>query len=135
MFSTNRTVPDIPLTLFASASGGGEPPYRADRQWVAQDPRGVNRPPPLLYTYVSDFLRHAGMEGQTGTVLSVLVATSVLGIPMVGAHSDRHLRKLVLSDVPALVHIAAGAWPVQDPRCCSFSRPRAGSRAEPWPIT
>ncbi|MFI9387461.1 MFS transporter [Kutzneria sp. NPDC052558] len=80
----------------------------------------------ILYTYVSDFLRHVGMAGQTGTALFVLGVTSVLSTLVVGAHIDRQLRKLVvgstglfavsvlvmavLSGVPALVYIAVGAW-------------------------
>jgi predicted MFS family arabinose efflux permease len=104
--SDTLMVPGLRVILFASAA-----------YMVAHN---------ILYTYVSDFLRHAGMQGQTGTVLLVLGVTSVLSILVVGAHIDRHLRKLVvgstvvfavsvlvlavLSDVPALVYIAAGAW-------------------------
>jgi predicted MFS family arabinose efflux permease len=95
--SDTLVVPGLRVILFASAA-----------YMVAHN---------ILYTYVSDFLRHAGMEGQTGIVLSTLV---------VGTHIDRHLRTLVagstvlfalsvlvlaaLSDVPALVYIAAAAW-------------------------
>ncbi|MFC0111897.1 MFS transporter [Kibdelosporangium aridum] len=80
----------------------------------------------ILYTYVSDFLRHVGMEGRTGLVLFVFGVTSVLSTLVVGMHIDRHLRKLVvastvlfaisvlvlavLSGAPALVYIAVGAW-------------------------
>ncbi|MFI5613948.1 MFS transporter [Amycolatopsis sp. NPDC051903] len=80
----------------------------------------------ILYTYISDFLRHAGMAGRTGWVLFVFGVLSVVSTLVVGMHIDRHLRKLVvgstalfaisvlvlavLSGVPVLVYIAAGAW-------------------------
>lgn len=80
----------------------------------------------ILYTYVTDFLRHAGMGGQAGWVLFTLGVTSVLSVVVVGTHIDRHLRRLVvgstvlfavcvlvmavLSGVPALVYVAVAAW-------------------------
>lgn len=80
----------------------------------------------ILYTYVTDFLRFAGMESQAGWVLFAFGVTSVLSVVVVGAHIDHHLRKLivastllfgvsvlvlaVLSGVPALVYVAAAAW-------------------------
>jgi predicted MFS family arabinose efflux permease len=80
----------------------------------------------ILYTYVSDFLRHVGMEGRTGWALFVFGVLSVLSTLLVGLYIDRHLRKLVvgstvlfaisvlvlavLSDLPSLVYIAVGAW-------------------------
>ncbi|MFI5606399.1 MFS transporter [Amycolatopsis sp. NPDC051903] len=80
----------------------------------------------ILYTYVTDFLRSAGMETQAGWVLFAFGVTSVLSVLVVGAHIDRHLRKLivastllfavsvlvlaVLSGVPVLVYVAAAAW-------------------------
>ncbi|MEV8608143.1 MFS transporter [Amycolatopsis sp. NPDC051373] len=80
----------------------------------------------ILYTYVTDFLRFAGMESQAGWVLFAFGVTSVLSVVVVGAHIDHHPRKLivastllfavsvlvlaVLAGVPALVYLAAAAW-------------------------
>ncbi|MFF3562146.1 MFS transporter [Streptomyces sp. NPDC002574] len=80
----------------------------------------------ILYTYVTDFLRHLGMGGQTGWVLFAFGATSILTVLVVGTHIDRHLRKLVVastalfaiavlvlalfSGVPVLIYAAAAAW-------------------------
>ncbi|MBW8705871.1 Purine ribonucleoside efflux pump NepI [Streptomyces sp. MBT84] len=80
----------------------------------------------ILYTYITDFLRHAGMGGQTGWVLFAFGVTSVLSVLVVGTHIDRHLRRLVVgstvlfaicvfvlalfSGVPLLVYIAVAAW-------------------------
>jgi predicted MFS family arabinose efflux permease len=80
----------------------------------------------ILYTYITDFLGYAGMAGQTGWVLFAFGMTSVLSVLVVGTHIDHHLRKLVvgstllfaisvlalalLSGVPVLVYVAAGAW-------------------------
>ncbi|WIX76492.1 MFS transporter [Amycolatopsis carbonis] len=80
----------------------------------------------ILYTYVTDFLRFAGLESQVGWVLFAFGVTSVLSVVVVGAHIDHHLRKLivastllfavsvlvlaVLSGVPAFVYLAAAAW-------------------------
>src|SRR5262249_18710511 len=59
----------------------------------------------ILYTYITDFLTHAGMSGQAGWVLFVLGVTSVLSVLVVGTHIDRHLRKLI---VGSTVLFAAG---------------------------
>jgi predicted MFS family arabinose efflux permease len=80
----------------------------------------------IVYTYITDYLADAGMAAQTGWVLFVFGATSILSVIVVGAHIDRHLRKLliastfvlgasmlvlaVFADAPALVYVAAGAW-------------------------
>lgn len=80
----------------------------------------------ILYTYVTDYLRFARMESEAGWVLFAFGVTSVLSVVVVGAHIDRHLRKLVVGStvlfavsvlvlalftgVPALVFIAAAAW-------------------------
>lgn len=50
----------------------------------------------ILYTYITDFLRHVGMGGQTGWVLFAFGVTSVLSVVVVGTHIDRHLRKLIV---------------------------------------
>ncbi|MEO3769282.1 MFS transporter [Micromonospora sp. B9E7] len=80
----------------------------------------------LLYTYITDLLLHAEMADQTGWVLFAFGVTSVLSVLVVGAHIDRHLRKLVvgstllfgasvlvlgvLADTPMLVYGAVAAW-------------------------
>ncbi|MEV4597853.1 MFS transporter [Amycolatopsis sp. NPDC049253] len=80
----------------------------------------------ILYTYVTDFLRFAGMGSQAGWVLFAFGVTSVLSVVVVGAHIDHHLRKLIVastllfavsvlvlavfSGVPVLVYLAAAAW-------------------------
>ncbi|WP_433340296.1 MFS transporter [Streptomyces sp. CA-253872] len=80
----------------------------------------------LLYTYITDLLSSVGMGGQTGWVLFTFGVTSVLSVLVVGAHIDRHLRKLTvssavvfgaaalvlgaLSGVPVLVYVAVAAW-------------------------
>jgi predicted MFS family arabinose efflux permease len=80
----------------------------------------------ILYTYVTDFLDHLGMESQVGWVLFAFGVTSVLSVLVVGTHIDHHLRKLIVSStvlfaisvldlavfsgVPALVYLAAAAW-------------------------
>ncbi|MFB6720676.1 hypothetical protein ACFCV3_10965 [Kribbella sp. NPDC056345] len=80
----------------------------------------------ILYTYITDFLGYADMAGQAGWVLFTFGMTSVLSVLVVGTHIDHHLRKLVvgstllfaisvpalalLSGIPVLVYIAAGAW-------------------------
>ncbi|MFE6552979.1 MFS transporter [Streptomyces sp. NPDC057746] len=80
----------------------------------------------ILYTYITDFLRYAGMAGQTGWVLFAFGVTSVLSVLVVGTHIDRHLRRLVVgstvlfaicvlvlalfSGAPLLVYIAVAAW-------------------------
>ncbi|QRP49752.1 MFS transporter [Amycolatopsis sp. FDAARGOS 1241] len=80
----------------------------------------------ILYTYVTDFLRSAGMAAQAGWVLFAFGVASVLSVVVVGAHIDRHLRKLIVAStllfavsvlvlavlvgVPVLVYVAAAAW-------------------------
>ncbi|MFF1919266.1 MFS transporter [Streptomyces sp. NPDC058221] len=80
----------------------------------------------LLYTYVTDLLSYMGMAGQTGWVLFTFGVTSVLSVLVVGAHIDRHLRKLTVSSTvvfgvgvlvlgavsgaPVLVYVAVAAW-------------------------
>ncbi|MEV7992949.1 MFS transporter [Streptomyces sp. NPDC086077] len=80
----------------------------------------------ILYTYITDLLRHAGMSDQTGWVLFAFGVTSVLSVLVVGTHIDQHLRKLVVgstllfaicvlvlavfSGVPVLVYAAVAAW-------------------------
>ncbi|MEU6450631.1 MFS transporter [Streptomyces sp. NPDC046979] len=80
----------------------------------------------LLYTYITDLLSHIGMTGQTGWVLFTFGVTSVLSVLVVGAHIDRHLRRLTVgstvlfgagvlvlgavSGVPLLVYVAVAAW-------------------------
>ncbi|MFJ4847821.1 MULTISPECIES: MFS transporter [unclassified Streptomyces] len=80
----------------------------------------------ILYTYITDFLRHLGMGGQTGWVLFAFGLTSILTVIVVGTHIDRHLRRLVVgstallgvavlvlavfSGLPVLVYAAAAAW-------------------------
>ncbi|MGW3860645.1 MFS transporter [Streptomyces sp. NPDC005047] len=80
----------------------------------------------LLYTYITDLLAYVGMGSQTGWVLFTFGVTSVLSVLVVGAHIDRHLRKLTVSStvvfgaaalllgavsgVPILVYVAVAAW-------------------------
>lgn len=80
----------------------------------------------MLYTYIAPFLAAAGMAGQADGVLLVFGATSLLGIWIVGALIDRHLRALTLastlvfglaalvlaaaSDAPLIVYAAVAAW-------------------------
>ncbi|MFJ7949765.1 MFS transporter [Streptomyces sp. NPDC096354] len=80
----------------------------------------------ILYTYITDFLSHAGIGGQTQWVLLTFGVMAMVSILFVGAHIDRHLRRLavsctvvfavcvlvlaVLSGIPALVYAAAAAW-------------------------
>ena len=80
----------------------------------------------VLYTYISPFLAAAGMAQQTDLVLLVFGGTSLLGIWIVGALIDRHLRALTLAstllfslsalalgvagDVPAVIHTAVAVW-------------------------
>ncbi|MBB6559062.1 putative MFS family arabinose efflux permease [Acidovorax soli] len=80
----------------------------------------------ILYTYIAPFLAAAGMAGRADGVLLVLGATSLLGIWIVGALIDRHLRALTLastlvfglaalalaaaSDAPLIVYAAVAAW-------------------------
>ncbi|WP_326835537.1 MFS transporter [Amycolatopsis rhabdoformis] len=80
----------------------------------------------ILYTYVTDFLRAAGLADQAGWVLFAFGVTSVLSVVVVGAHIDHHLRKLIVASTllfavsvlvlavfsgsPVLVYVAAAAW-------------------------
>lgn len=80
----------------------------------------------ILYTYITEFLGHAGMAGQTGWVLFAFGVTSVLSVVVVGSYIDQHLRTLVvgstvvfafcvlglalLHGVPVLVYVAVAAW-------------------------
>ena len=80
----------------------------------------------ILYTYIAPFLAAAGMAGQADGVLLVFGATSLLGISIVGAQIDRHLRALTLastlvfglaalvlaaaSGAPLIVYAAVAAW-------------------------
>lgn len=80
----------------------------------------------IVYTYITDYLADIGMSEQTGWVLFAFGTTSVLSVIVVGAHIDRHLRRLllasalvlgasmlvlaVLSGFPVLIYIAAAAW-------------------------
>ncbi|MFD5569549.1 MFS transporter [Streptomyces cadmiisoli] len=80
----------------------------------------------ILYTYIADFLGHLGMGRQTGWALLAFGVTSVLSVVVVGAHIDRHLRKLIVASTmllaisvlvlavfshePVLVYVAVAAW-------------------------
>ncbi|MEV6304613.1 MFS transporter [Actinoplanes sp. NPDC051861] len=80
----------------------------------------------ILYTYIADFLDHVSLSSRTGWVLLAFGVASVLSVQVVGAHIDRHLRELtvgstavfaaavlvlaLLSDMPALIYVAAAAW-------------------------
>jgi predicted MFS family arabinose efflux permease len=80
----------------------------------------------ILYTYITDFLGHAGMGGQAGWVLFAFGVTSVLSVLVVGTHIDHHLRKLVVGSTvlfaisvlvlavfasePVLIYVATAAW-------------------------
>jgi predicted MFS family arabinose efflux permease len=80
----------------------------------------------MMYTYITGFLKLAGMSGQAGWVLFVFGLTSVLSIFVVGKFIDRHLRILVvastvllavtalvfavLTGVPVVMYLAAAMW-------------------------
>ncbi|SIR57530.1 Predicted arabinose efflux permease, MFS family [Micromonospora avicenniae] len=80
----------------------------------------------MMYTYITDFLNLAGMEGQAGWVLFVFGVTSVLSVFVVGMFIDRHLRKLVVAStvllavcalvmavvtgLPVVIYLAAATW-------------------------
>jgi predicted MFS family arabinose efflux permease len=80
----------------------------------------------IMYTYITDFLAYAGMEGQRGWVLFAFGVTSVLSVLVVSAHIDKHHRKLViastlllgvavlvmavLTGIPVFIYAAAAAW-------------------------
>lgn len=80
----------------------------------------------ILYTYIAPFLTAAGMAERTGLALLVFGVTSLLGIWIIGALIDRHLRLLALASTalfglaalalgmangtPAVVYAAIAAW-------------------------
>jgi len=80
----------------------------------------------ILYTYIAPFLVTAGMADRTDLVLLVFGLTSLLGIWVVGAMIDRHLRVMTLASTvlfglsamalglaaqtPAVVYAAVAAW-------------------------
>ncbi|OZI36995.1 MFS transporter [Bordetella genomosp. 10] len=80
----------------------------------------------ILYTYIAPFLAAAGMAGRTDLVLLAFGLASLLGIWIVGALVDRHLRALTLAstalfglsalalgvagNAPAVVYAAVAAW-------------------------
>ena len=80
----------------------------------------------VVYTYITDYLDSIGMASQAGWVLFAFGAASIASVVVVGAHIDRHLRKLLIAStmvfgasllvlalftaVPALVYLAAAAW-------------------------
>ncbi|WP_413739023.1 MFS transporter [Sodalis sp. RH21] len=82
----------------------------------------------ILYTYIAPFLSSAGMAERTDRVLLVFGAASLLGIWVVGALIDRHLRMLTLASTasfglaalalgvagqaPAVVYAMVGVWGV-----------------------
>lgn len=79
-----------------------------------------------LYTYIAPLLAAAGLGERTGWVLFLFGSLSLLGIWIIGALIDRHLRLLTLActvvfglavlvlgvanQVPALVYAAVAAW-------------------------
>ncbi|MFD7729302.1 MFS transporter [Kitasatospora phosalacinea] len=123
---TAAAVPDLP----------GQPPERRERILGALAVPGVV--PVLfvtlvfvlahtvLYAYVASYLDHLGMGGSTDLVLLVFGVASLAGIWVTGALIHRRLRVLtvagavlvaaaaavlgLLSDVPALVYVAAALW-------------------------
>lgn len=80
----------------------------------------------ILYTYIVPFLQAAGMAGSTGLVLLLFGCAALVGIAVVGALIDRHLRRLVLGSlagfgvasvllglavgVPWLVYFSVALW-------------------------
>ncbi|WP_103532671.1 MFS transporter [Streptomyces sp. SM11] len=80
----------------------------------------------ILYAYIATFLDDLGMGGETGMVLLVFGAASLISIWIVGAHIHRRLRSLtiastllvaasaallaVLADNTVLVYLAAILW-------------------------
>ncbi|WP_028534062.1 MFS transporter [Paludibacterium yongneupense] len=80
----------------------------------------------ILYTYIAPFLAASGMAGRTDLVLLAFGVSSLLGIWIVGALIDRHLRALTLAsaalfglavlalgvagNAPVVVYAAAAAW-------------------------
>ncbi|AUA17260.1 hypothetical protein GTZ89_26345 [Streptomyces sp. SID8382] len=80
----------------------------------------------ILYTYIAKFLADEGLGRQTGPILFVFGAASVVSILLVGAHIDRHLRKIIVTcavvfavstlilalftGTTVLVYLASAAW-------------------------
>lgn len=69
----------------------------------------------VLYTYIVPFLQAGGMGGSTGPVLLLFGCAALVGIGVVGALIDRHLRRLVLGSLvgfgvaSVLLGLATGA--------------------------
>ncbi len=69
----------------------------------------------VLYTYIVPFLQAGGMAGSTGPVLLLFGCAALVGIGVVGALIDRHLRRLVLGSLvgfgvaSVLLGLATGA--------------------------
>jgi predicted MFS family arabinose efflux permease len=69
----------------------------------------------VLYTYIVPFLQAGGMAGSTGPVLLLFGCAALMGIGVVGALIDRHLRRLVLGSLvgfgvaSVLLGLATGA--------------------------
>lgn len=82
----------------------------------------------ILYIYIAPFLASLGMAASTELVLLVFGLSSIVGIWVVGALIDRHLRVLTLACVslfglaamalgiahgmPVMLYLAVGAWGV-----------------------
>ncbi|MBA1276043.1 MFS transporter [Stutzerimonas azotifigens] len=80
----------------------------------------------ILYTYIAPFLAEAGMAERTDLVLLVFGVASLMGIWIIGALIDRHIRTLTLSsttmfglaamaigvaaDAPSVIYIAVATW-------------------------
>ncbi|WP_434557300.1 MFS transporter [Pseudomonas sp. Z4-20] len=80
----------------------------------------------ILYTYIASFLAASGLAERTDLVLLVFGVASLLGIWIVGALIDRHLRALTLAstvlfaiaalvlgmmrDMPVAIYAAMAAW-------------------------
>lgn len=82
----------------------------------------------ILYIYIAPFLASVGMAASTELVLLVFGLSSLLGIWVVGALIDRHLRALTLACIalfglaalalgiaggmPVMLYLSVGAWGV-----------------------
>ena len=82
----------------------------------------------ILYIYIAPFLASLGMAASTELVLLVFGLSSIVGIWVVGALIDRHLRVLTLACIslfgvaamvlgiaggmPVMLYLAVGAWGV-----------------------
>ncbi|MCU7645714.1 MFS transporter [Pseudomonas piscis] len=80
----------------------------------------------ILYTYIAPFLADAGMAERTDLVLLVFGVASLLGIWIIGALIDRHLRRLTLASTlgfaatalalsiaghePVVIYLAVATW-------------------------